>query len=66
MEIKATEDLDTTYWERKQNAVTCWYACHKCGAKAPRNEHGQNYYSNFCPACGRKVVLSEEGNIICD
>lgn len=39
-------------WVRKEDFQTYWYECSECGARPPRNQFGQETFSNYCPNCG--------------
>lgn len=48
-------DVRRGKWKRKENTKVFWYACSLCGEKVPKNEHGYDYFSDYCPNCGAKM-----------
>ena len=47
-------------WERKENTKVYWYACSSCGEDVPKNEYGDDYFSDYCPNCGAKMDLGDD------
>lgn len=47
----------TSYWVRFENgSYGWWYACAKCGGKVTKDEWKQDYFTPYCPHCGRKMA----------
>lgn len=42
-------------WKKVTSRGTYWYACSYCGHDIPRSKWNQDWFSNFCPNCGRKM-----------
>lgn len=42
-------------WEKTTDNYSYWYKCPYCNSKAPKNEQGDDYYSPFCPECGKPL-----------
>lgn len=47
-------------WERKENSKVYWYACSVCNEEVPKNEYGDDYFSDYCPSCGAKMDLGDD------
>ena len=47
-------------WKRKENTKVYWYACSSCGEDVPKNEYGDDYFSDYCPNCGAKMDLGDD------
>lgn len=47
-------------WIKKENRVSYWYECNKCGERPARNYLGNEYLSRFCPNCGSDMRGEEE------
>lgn len=47
-------------WIRKENTKVYWYACSLCGEKVPKNEYGNDYWSDYCPRCGTIMDLGDD------
>lgn len=45
-------------WVRKEDELTYWYVCSKCGYRPHIENHP--YLSDFCPNCGAKMMEVRE------
>lgn len=42
-------------WVKVSNGVAYWHVCSECMKSIPKEEYGNDYFSNYCPNCGAKM-----------
>ena len=42
-------------WMKVSNGVAYWHVCSECMKSIPKEEYGNDYFSNYCPNCGAKM-----------
>ena len=62
-EIKAADVAEVRHgkWVRMEDDVVYWYACSECKKRIPKTEYGNDAWSNYCPNCGTKMDLGDDG-----
>lgn len=47
--------MDAAKWMRKDSDICYWYECSNCGGETPRNRWGTDWFSAYCPSCGKPM-----------
>lgn len=50
-------------WKEVEKDLYFYYiGCSSCKGRVPKDEYGNNYYSEYCPNCGAKMDLGDDEN----
>lgn len=47
-------------WKREAESGYYWYVCSECGHDIPKTKYKHDWFANFCPNCGARMV-SDDG-----
>ena len=42
-------------WKKQYEEQYYHYVCSECGSEIPKNKYGHDWFSGFCPGCGKPM-----------
>ena len=51
---------DLAVWEYVEDEMKSWYRCSKCRVHNPKTQWLSQWFSPYCPNCGRKMLEESE------
>lgn len=47
-------------WKKETEGNFYWFVCSHCGGDIPKGKYRQNWFSDFCPSCGKPMEEDAE------
>lgn len=47
--------MEKAKWARKENDICYWFECSNCGGWPPKSYWGYEWFSHYCPSCGKPM-----------
>ena len=55
-EFASMEKNEEAHWEKAHDDICYWYRCSRCHEHPAKDSWGNDYFSAYCPSCGRKMA----------